>query len=151
MDYRERLSAPGWYWLVGVAFGASSALALGLWFGPWVAVGAALASIALISLGIAWWGRTEIIVDASGLRVGPNLLEWEWAGEVAELDAEQTEAVLGPQADPAAFMVVPSWLKQAVRVEVADAADPHPSWLIGTRHPRRLARAIAAARAGASA
>lgn len=150
MDYRERLNAPGWYWLVGVAFGTSSALALGLWFGPWGAVGAGLASVALIGLGVAWLGRTEIAVDAIGVRVGPNLLEWAWAGEASELDAEQTEAVLGPRSDPAAFVVVPSWLKRAVRVEVADAADPHPYWLIGTRHPRRLTRAIEAARAGAA-
>lgn len=146
MDYRERLSTPGWYWLVGIAFGSSSALALGLWFGPLAAVGAGLASVALIGLAVAWMGRTEIVVDASGVRVGPNLLEWSWVGASEELDAAQTESILGPRADPRAFVAVPSWLKRAVRVDVDDAADPHPYWLIGTRHPRKLCLAIEAAR-----
>ncbi|QIK73430.1 DUF3093 domain-containing protein [Propioniciclava coleopterorum] len=151
MEYRERLSAPGWYWLVGVAFGTSGVLALGLWFGPWVGFGAALASVALIGLAVAWMGRTEISVDAAGVRVGPNLLEWPWAGEVTELDAEQTQALLGAASDPSAFVVQRPWLSRAVRVQVADAADPHPYWLLGTRHPRKLAQAIERARTGTPA
>lgn len=151
MEYRERLSAPGWYWLVGVAFGTTGILAIGLWFGPWFSLGAALVSVALIGLGVAWMGRTEVSVGAEGLRVDRNLLEWPWAGEASELDVEQTAALLGADSDPSAFVVQRPWLNRAVRVQVADAADPHPYWLIGTRHPRRLVQAIEKARSGAAA
>ena len=34
-------------------------------------------------------------------------------------------------------------LKRSVRVEITDPADPAPYWLLSTRHPDRLARAIA--------
>jgi hypothetical protein len=33
-----------------------------------------------------------------------------------------------------------------VRVEVSDAADPVPYWLVSTRRPQRLAAALQAAR-----
>lgn len=146
MEYRERLHAPAWYWLVGVAFGTTGVLALGLWFGPEVGLGAAVASMALIALAVVWAGRTQVSVDAAGVRVGPSVLEWPWAGDVTVLDVEQTQAILGAAADPSAFVVQRPWLSRVVRIDIQDPADPHPYWLIGTRHPLRLAHAIERAR-----
>ncbi|HEY5420452.1 MAG TPA: DUF3093 family protein, partial [Marmoricola sp.] len=34
------------------------------------------------------------------------------------------------------------YLKAAVRVPVSDPDDPAPYWLVGTRHPDRLAAAL---------
>ncbi|MFT3874977.1 MAG: DUF3093 domain-containing protein [Propioniciclava sp.] len=146
MEYRERLSAPAWYWLVGVAFGSTSALAMGLWFGIEAAIAGGLGLTALITIAIAWMGRTEIVVDGDGLRVGVNLLEWPWAGEVEALDTARARALLGVEANAAAFEVQRPWLGEAVRIEVADAADPHPYWFVSTRRPAQLAAAIERAR-----
>ena len=146
MEYRERLTTPGWYWLVGVTFGTTGFLALGLWFDRWVALGAAAASIVVIGVALALFGRTQIFVDRHGLRVGPHSIEWQWVGHVSELDAERTSALLGAESEPAALVVERPWLQRAVLVEIDDAADPHPYWLISTRHPRQLATAIASAR-----
>ena len=150
MEYRERLTTPGWYWLVGVAFGTTGLLALGLWFGPRVGVSAALVSLVAIGLALAWFGQTEITVDDAGLRVGPCAVEWHWVGEVTELDRDRTSVLLGAEAQPSAFVVQRPWLHEAVMVEIEDDADPHPYWLLSTRHPHRLATAIDRARAQAS-
>lgn len=146
VEYRERLTAPAWYWLVGVAFGSTSALAMGLWFGPEPAVIGGLGITALIGIAVAWIGRTEVAVDADGLHVGLGLLEWPWAGEVEVLSADRTRALLGVEANAAAFVVQRPWLSEAILVRVADAADPHPYWLISSRRPVRLAAAIERAR-----
>lgn len=148
MEYSERLYAPAWYWLVGVAFVSTGMLALGLWFGPEVGIGAALSSMLVIALAIVMSRRTQVIVDSDGVRVGQNVLEWPWAGEATALDVEQTQTILGAGADPSAFVVQRPWLNRVVRIDVHDAADPHPYWLIGTRHPLRLTQAIRRARAG---
>ncbi len=149
MHYRERLSAPAWYWLVGVLFGATTIIAVGFWYGPWVAFGGGLVVTALLTVALAWFGRTVVAVDASGVRVGPSLLEWPWVGPVEVLDATATRARLGVDADARAFTAQRPWLAESVVVTVDDAADPHPYWLISSRRPAQLAAAIETARAQA--
>lgn len=150
MHYHERLNAPAWYWLVGVLFGASTIIAVGFWYGPWVAFGGGLVVAAVITVALAWFGRTELAVDADGLRVGPSLLEWPWLGEVEVLDAAATRECLGVGADARAFVTQRPWLSESVQVTVDDAADPHPYWLVSSRRPAQLAAAIETARAQAA-
>lgn len=142
MDYHERLTAPAWYWLVAIVFGVSTIFAVGIWYGPWVAAAGALVVTAAITVALAWAGRIDVAVDDRGLRVGPSLLEWPYVGSVEALDAEATRQRLGVKADARAFTVEKAWLSESVLVTVADPADPHPYWVIGTRRPAQLAAAI---------
>ncbi|MDO5534278.1 MAG: DUF3093 domain-containing protein [Propionibacteriaceae bacterium] len=151
MLYHERLHAPLWYWLVGIIFAASTVWAVGFWYGPAAAVGGALVVIAAITIGVAWVSRTDVAVDANGLRVGPSVIEWPWVGEVEVLDAEATRERLGVGADARAHLALRPWLTESVLVQVNDDADPHPYWLIGSRTPHQLAAAIASARQGSAA
>ena len=45
-------------------------------------------------------------------------------------------------ADARAYLLLRPYLKRAVRVEIADPADPTPYWLVATRHPETLAAAL---------
>jgi hypothetical protein len=58
------------------------------------------------------------------------------------LTAADKRDLLGPYADPEAFVVQRPWISGAVQVRVADDADPTPYWLISTRNPERLAAAL---------
>ncbi|MFP5417203.1 MAG: DUF3093 domain-containing protein [Actinomycetes bacterium] len=142
MEYRERLTAPAWYWLVGIVFGATTVAAVGLWLGPSYAVAGGLATVALVTLGFVWIGRTEVAVEGGGLRVGESLLEWEWVGEVEALDAAATRARLGVDADPRAHVVQRAWIPESVMVTLSDPADPHQYWLVSSRRPVHLVEAI---------
>jgi hypothetical protein len=63
------------------------------------------------------------------------------------LDADQARSARGPHGDPTAFMLLrPGVGPGAVVVEVTDPQDPHRTWLVASRHPARLARAIETAR-----
>jgi hypothetical protein len=61
------------------------------------------------------------------------------------LDADATRHALGPGFDARAHVVLRGWVRTAVVVEVADPADPTPSWLISTRRPQDLVHALVAA------
>lgn len=67
------------------------------------------------------------------------------------LDADATRHALGPGFDARAHVVLRGWVRTAVVVEVADPADPTPSWLVSTRRPEDLVRALAAAGAAPEA
>jgi hypothetical protein len=70
-------------------------------------------------------------------------------GEAVALDAEETVAWRTYKADPRAFMLMRSYVRTAVRVEVTDPADPTPYLYLSTRSPQRLVQALDAVRAAA--
>ena len=130
------------YWLITLAFALTFVIAFTAYLGPWW--GATIAVIALVvaSTVLLWAGNVEVSVDDAGLHVGHALLEWEYLGAVEKLDAEGLTRVAGVDADVRAYDVIRPYLHEAVRVQVQDAADPHPYWLVGTRHPAALTAAL---------
>lgn len=147
MEYSERLWVPVSWWAIGLSIGLSFVLAVSVLIDLAVAVGAVLVTAAGLAGTLLWWGRVRIVVDQTGLRAGKAVLEWPWLGEVTALDASGTADRLGPGADHAAHHVVRSYVATSVSVAVADAEDPHPSWLVSTRHPDELVAAIERVRA----
>jgi Protein of unknown function (DUF3093) len=147
--YREQLTAPGSWWLLGmlsvVLFGTT------LWAGFSLLVAAAV----YLALGVACaaalliWGSATIEVTSGELRAGRSTMSLSLAGEVSALDDTQARAMRGPRADPAALMLVRPYLKQAVYVEVVGQFASRPYWLIGTRRPAELAEAIERSRPSA--
>lgn len=140
--YHERLRAPLVWWLLGLLFAASLWLAYQHALGPWVSVPVAAVTFALIAAGIVAYGRVRVCVEATGFAAGRARLP-AWAiGTVAALDEEATRRSRGVDLDARAFTLIRGYIPTAVRVEVADPADPVPYWLISTRHPAALAAAL---------
>jgi hypothetical protein len=142
MIYRERLRVPVSWWFLGL-------LAVGT---VWVTVAAALSftaagivglfAAALIAAALLAYGGLLIAVTNDEFRAGIARLPLWAVGEVTPLDATTTRALVGPRADPRAFLVLRGYISTAIRVDVADPADPTPYWLVSTRHPARCAEAI---------
>ncbi len=143
--YRERLHAPWPVWLVAVslasALGVAYGFPLGLTAGL-VGFGVVLGLSALLLLGTA----PVVVIDDMVLRAGRARLPLRYAGRIAPLTADQTREVRGPRADPAAYLCTRGWIARSVLVEVEDADDPHPYWLVSTRHGEKLAPILAQAR-----
>ncbi len=146
MSYRERLWVPASWWGIGLFFAVSFTTAVGFAVSPAVSAISGLVTAAAVAGALLWYGSVPIVVDERGLTAGRSVLEWEWLGDVKPLDASATRKLLGAESDRAAHLVVRGYLRTAVRVEVADPADPHPYWLVSTRRPRELAAAVVAAR-----
>lgn len=149
--YHERLRVPASWWLLGLLsiFLLGAGFLAGFDWRPAAFVYGVL--IVIMASGLIIWGLLRIEVMNGELRAGGHRLLLAQAGPVSVLDPDQTRALRGPHADPAAFLVARPYLPRAVYIAVDDPAVTTPYWLIGTRHPEELAAAIEAARPAARA
>jgi hypothetical protein len=143
-DYRERLHVPLRWWVQGVMLVATLWLALVVAVPGLVAWSVTAACLLLLAAMLTSYGGVEVRVTDGELHVGRAHIAAEHLGTAVPLDAEQTRRTAGREADARAFLVLRPYLDRAVRVEVVDARDPAPYWLVSTRHPDRLAAAIGA-------
>ena len=122
--------------LVGVAYGAAYGPLLG-----WV-VGAGLTAIGLTLLAIS---STHVRVDDRVVRAGRARLPLAAIAEAVPLDAEGMRHARR-HGDPRDYLVLRAWSsRRGVAIRLDDPLDPHPRWVVTTRHPDRLAAAITGA------
>ena len=142
--YRERLHAPaaifvlvlGLAAIVGIAYGS----AYGSTWGWLVGV-----TLGLVGVGVLVATSTHLRVDDTVVRAGRARLPLTAIATVQPLDPEAMRHAKR-FGDPRDYLVLRAWSSRSgVAIELADARDPHPRWVISTRHPDRLAAAIAAA------
>lgn len=101
-----------------------------------------------LTLAILWWaGRARITIADGELRVADARIPLALIGPVEILPVTAKRKALGPQLDPAAFVVHRGWVGPLLRVQLTDPADPTPYWIFSTRHPERLAELLRATNA----
>ena len=142
VHYRERLTTPLWGWAVLLGLALCLAMAF------WIPLGA-VAGIPclLIGAGLVTWllvtTSPTITVTDNELRIGRVHIDADEIGLVATLDEDATTNARGANADPRAFTILrPLYAKESVSLEILDEEDPHPYWLISTRDPQALGRAV---------
>jgi hypothetical protein len=141
-SYRERLSVPVSWWII------ATALVITL-FGI-VAVpvnllaGVLVGGIALVLLLFFFlrYGGARVEVDTERLRAGAAVIERAHLGPVEALVGDDARNAFGRDCDPQAYLLLRSYVRGAVRVQITDPRDPAPYWVIATRHPERLAAAL---------
>jgi hypothetical protein len=171
--YHERLHVPFSWWLIGLVTILLLATEVVAGYAWPIAVAIYVVLVGLIAAMLWSWSRPTVAVSEGELRAGPACLPLTAVGEVTALDEAQTRSLRGPRGDPAAFLMMRPYLRQAVYVEVAKpgaetrahrrrhglrlrvemtrpAADS-PYWLVSTRHPAELVAAINGARPAARA
>ncbi len=147
--HQERLTPAGWVWASALPVAGSSGLVVLSTLGARGAL-----AVAAVAVLLAGWGllRSSAVVSVEDgvLRAGRAHIEVSYLGAVRELDADQVRLLRGPRADARAYVCQRGWVPCGVAVEIDDPDDPAPYWLISSRHPKRLARALRAAAATAS-
>ncbi|NPC95242.1 DUF3093 domain-containing protein [Nocardioides sp. zg-DK7169] len=144
MAYSERLGVPLRWWAQGFMFTAS------VWLAVVVALPGGLAWLItalvalLIAAGFLSYGSARITVANGELQAGRARISAQHLGSATALDAEQTRRAAGRDADVRAHLLLRPYLKRSVRVVITDPRDPAPYWLLSTRHPEELARALSA-------
>lgn len=99
----------------------------------------------LVALVLVTLGRVKVSVtggDEPELWVGEAHLPLRFIDHVDIIGKQDKRKALGPQLDPAAFLVHRGWVPTLVRVHLTDPDDPTPYWVISTRHPERLAAVL---------
>jgi hypothetical protein len=142
--YAERLGVPLRWWVQGTMLVAT------LWLAVVVALPALAAwLVTAVALGLLFfwlwaYGSPRVVVGDGTFRAGRAHIAAVHLGAATALDAEETRRTAGVEADARAYLLLRPYLKRAVKVEITDPADPAPYWLVGTRHPDELARALTA-------
>ena len=142
--YDERLGVPLRWWVQGFMFTASLWLAVLAALPEPAAWAVTAVAAVVVTAAFLSYGAARITVEDGVLRAGRAHIAAQHLGAATALDAEQTRRAAGVEADARAYLLLRPYLKRAVRVEVVDPADPAPYWLLSTRHPERLAGALAA-------
>ena len=148
--YREQIRAPLAWWVLAVLFALSLLLAFGWYLGAGWGVGVAVGSLAIC---VAVFTSIALTVEVAEdeLRVGRAVIGRDYLSHATALDAAATRRRAGVEADARAHLVLRPWVRTAVELTLDDPADPVPYWLVCTRRPAALARALGAGSSSASA
>lgn len=137
--FHERLTVPLWWWPVG--FGVATLLAAEVHMGypglrAWLPY---LLTVALVGVVLLRMGRNRIQVCGGELRVGPAHVPVRQLGQVQVIHPDAKRRALGPDLDPAAFVLHTGWVGPVLRITVTDPADPTPYWIFSVRQAEKLA------------
>jgi hypothetical protein len=146
VQYQERLRVPLRWWVQITMLLATLWLAFIIATPPWLAWTVTGVLLAFAFGILSWIGAAKVAVNHGIVYAGAAQISARHLGAPRILDREETHNVLGVGADARAFLLTRPYLKRAVRVEILDQADPTPYWVIGTRSPESLAKAIDEAR-----
>lgn len=120
--------------MLAIAYGAAFGATLG-----WIAFGGLLVGAAVLVFRTA----PRIVVTDATVSAGGARLPLASIGGVRELDSEAMRLARGPGTDARRYVVLRTWAASGgVLIELDDAQDPHPAWLVSSRRPRTLVGAI---------
>jgi hypothetical protein len=148
--YDERLTAPRSWWLIAALVGVGGALLM-FPLGVLPMLGGLAAGSVLAAMAVSSYGSARIRVVAGALVAGDARVPLAALGTAHVLDEEEAFAWRTHKADPRAHMLLRSYIRTALRVEVTDPTDPTPYIYLSTRTPQRLADALSAAAESRSA
>jgi Protein of unknown function (DUF3093) len=140
--FDERLSVPLWWYLpaLGVAVLLGAEVHMGY---PGVRswIGYAI-TIPLCIGALVWLGHVRVRVTDNEVQAGEASLPLRFVGQVDVVPREGKQAALGPELDPAAFLMHRAWIGPVVRIEVTDPDGDTPYWIVSTRDPDALVEAL---------
>jgi hypothetical protein len=143
--YRETLRAPWWWY--PIAIGIASLLAAefhiaGLRATDWIPFGI----LVPLSIAIVWsLGHSALEIRGGELRIRGAHVPLKYVTGSIGLDQRTLRLVVGREGDPAAFVSIRPWIGPGVQVWIDDEDDPTPYWVVSSRHPERLVKALHAA------
>ena len=140
--FSERLAVPWWWWPLG--FGVATLLAAEVHMGypglrAWLPY---LLTVPLAGVLLRWMGRHQVVLQDGQLRVGPAHIPLHHLGQIEVIRPGAKQRALGPDLDPAAFVLHTGWVGPVLRIVVTDPADPTPYWIFSVRHADELAELL---------
>jgi Protein of unknown function (DUF3093) len=148
-SYDERLGVPLRWWALATMFLATVLLAFLVATPAWVALVTTGVLVTLVVGLFVGYGAARVSVHDGVFRAGRAHIPVSLLGEVTALDGQARQRLAGVDADARAYLLLRPYLQRAVRVDLADPADPTPYWLVATRRPGQLVEALSAGRAAA--
>lgn len=138
--YRERLWPAPWLFLATALVMPASLLVflpINLIAGIVVAVVLYAACVLLLLLASPLVEVTDEV-----FRAGKARLPLTAVGAAAGYRGDEARHERGPGLDARAWLCIRGWVDPVVRVVVDDERDPTPYWLVSTRRPEELVKAL---------
>ena len=144
IHYRERLWPAPWLF-ISTALVIPASLLVFLPINTTVGIIVAIV-LYLGCVGLLLLGSPVVELNDEQLVAGKARLPLALVGSVAQFSGYEARMERGQRLDARAYLLIRGWVDPVVRVEVDDAADPTPYWLVSTRNPSELAKALEASR-----
>ncbi|KIP52955.1 DUF3093 domain-containing protein [Leucobacter komagatae] len=109
-----------------------------------LAIPVAIGMYVLVSLIFIALSPVIEVRDGS-FRAGRATIPVGLVGEVEPLGSDALRDAIGPGADARNYLVVRGWVHRGLKIEITDAQDPTPHWIVTSRKPVALAEALKAA------
>ena len=140
--FRERLLPPWWIFAIGFGLVGMVAVAYGAALSPLVGWLIFVAGAGIVSW-LLWVTSPVIEVTDTHLAAGRALVPRTSIAGAIGLTGALARAERGPTADVRRFVLLRTWrASTAVLVTLDDPGDPHPAWLLTSRNPDLLVRAL---------
>ena len=125
--------------MVGLAFSIVIAV--------WAGLGNTSALIAaIISLSFTGYlfiiSTLRISIDDDSFSAGRATIEKKFLGDISLITTDEFRFLRGPGINPRAFHAFRFWVKRGLKVEIKDARDPTPYWLVSSKSPEKLRAAL---------
>lgn len=138
MIFREVLRPPIWV-LAFIYF-----LFLSIVLSVWAALDnrATLITLALSTIALIWIAfsmTSEITFDGKILRIDKANIDLKYLGKVTVLDKSAMKLLRTRDADPAAYLAIKFWEPRGLRIELNDARDKTPYWLVTSKRGEEIA------------
>jgi hypothetical protein len=136
--FREVLRPPIWV-LAFIYF-----LFLSIVLSVWAALDnrATLVTLTLSTIALIWISismTSEITFDGEVLRIDKANIELNYLGKVTVLDRTAMRLLRTRDADPAAYLAIKFWEPRGLRIELNDARDKTPYWLVTSKRGEEIA------------
>ena len=148
MNYAERLHVPLRWWALATMFLATVLLAFLVATPAWLAFSATGLLVVAVTAFFLSYGGARVTVEDGMLTAGRARIPVDQLGVPVAHDAAASRRLAGVDADARAYLLLRPYVKKSVQVPVVDPEDPTPYWLVSTRRPQELVRALQ--RAGAA-
>ncbi|WP_426515070.1 DUF3093 domain-containing protein [Diaminobutyricibacter sp. McL0618] len=138
--YRERLWAAPWLYISTALVIPASIIV----FAPINMTAGIITAIVLYGGCVAMLIASSpvIRVTDSDLFAGRASIPLTLVGEPTGYGPDAAQLERGQRLDARAWLLIRGWVKPVVKVPVLDPQDPAPYWLISTRSPDQLVRAL---------
>lgn len=138
--YRERL-VPGFGFFIAWLLVIPAVALMMLPINSQIAIPVAIAMY--VAAVVIFLALSPVIEVRDGvLRAGRASISTSYIGAIEPLGSEALHRTIGQDADARNFLLVRGWIHIGLKLEITDANDPTPSWIITSRKPIALASAI---------
>jgi Protein of unknown function (DUF3093) len=142
-EYSETIRPPWWLWLIVLLIAATFSLAIWAALGIWITLAFSIGELLLITYA-ALTLTLNIEVTKGWLIVGNAAIERAYIHNFLPLGKREMRLARGQRLDPAAYLAIRFWLNTGVKIDLRDPKDPTPYWLVSSRKPEILQRALLA-------